>query len=134
MVPLLSVMVVKFLLLFYVYQNHPLFLMEHNFIKIVIHLAWLFAGKSLLEGFFLIRVPMMTMRGVFWQNWSNNAAVNLPQRWKEWSVFQMFVMELIFYCQLFCRIIKENSIFYVGSTRLQIWRWQRRIKQALRNI
>ncbi|XP_045788657.1 dephospho-CoA kinase-like isoform X2 [Trifolium pratense] len=31
---------------------------------------------------------------------------------------------------LFCSIIKENFVLYVGFSRLQIWRWRRGIKQV----
>lgn len=59
--------------------------LKSDCIWLTLDCLWL-TGKSLLDVFFLTRVLMMTMRDAYWPNWSNNAVVSSPQRWRGWSV------------------------------------------------
>lgn len=98
------------------------------------------AGKSLLDVFCLTRVLMMTMRDVSWQNWSNNVAVNLPQRWRGWSVAfanpsRNVVLNVLFmYFWVATGDLTKERKIGCFVCRLQIWHWLRKIKPALRII
>lgn len=67
-------------------------------------------GKSLHDACCLIKVQMMSMREVFWQNWSSNVVANLPQKWRAWLVNNIYLFELNIPQCLF-RVRKYGVIF-----------------------